>query len=157
MDNIIYIEFLNKSHLPPGEWWREPDYCEWTFRDYKCLAVRDMTLGNWVGFVGVSTDHPTFGKSLKTGTVDEGWCLTLSVHGGISFLGKLPIKFKDLNKGRWWFGFECSQGTDILPVMMVAEPNTVISPTQSYKNLIFVRSEANKLVKQLVALKKGLT
>jgi hypothetical protein len=148
MDNVIYLQFLSKTHFPAGEWQREPDYCEWSNDDYKCLAIRDMVLGNWCGFVGVSTEHFTFGKSIKA-SLDEGWGLTLSVHGGISFMGKLPLQYKELNKGKWWFGFECSQGVDIIPVM-----SGEATPAQTYRNLVFVRKEANQLVKQLSILKR---
>ena len=155
-DNVIYIQFHNKKDFPPGKWSREPDYCKWEHCGLTCVSIRDMTLGVWKGFVGVTKEHPAFNKSLESIFKDK-WGLHIMVHGGISIAGKLPTPdYKDLNRGRWWFGFECSQGEDVMPLIQLDKSDPLAAAaqaSQSYKDLVFVRKETNDLAKQIFDVK----
>lgn len=144
-DNIIHIKFYDKKNFLPGPWNKEPDYCEWVYRGQKCLALRNMEYGFWQGFVGITSDHPAFNKQL-TDIFNEKWGLCVLVHGGLCMAGKLPSKYKDLNKKYWWFGFSCCQAEDIIPIEKSSDPE------QSYKNFSFVRSEVQELIDQLFNL-----
>lgn len=154
-DNVVFIEFYNKKNFPPGAWMREPDFCKWKSCGLECVAIRDMRLGMWRGFVGLSKDHPGFSKSFLD-MINEGWGLGLNVHGGIALTGKLPIKYKDLNKNIWWIGFECTQGEDLMPLVTIdkTEPLMVqIASMQKYRDISFIRKETNQLAKQLIKIK----
>ncbi len=75
----------------------EPDLCQWEAYGFTCLALRDMKMGIWRGFVSVPKDHKASNKSLLE-IIGEEWGLNLDVHGGLSVAGKLPPKYKDFNK-----------------------------------------------------------
>jgi len=152
--NIVYIQFHKKIGFPSGEWLREPDYCLWEAYDYLCLALRDTKLGVWKGFVGLPKEHVAYLKS-PLEIINEEWGIKIVVHGGISSAGKLPPKYKSLNKDTWWIGFECSKGEDMMPLVKLdkADPmSEQIIAGQTYKNLLFVRKEVHCLAKQLVKI-----
>lgn len=145
--NVVFIEFYNKKHFPPGVWMNEPDFCRWESYGFCCLAIRDMNLGMWRGFVGVTKIHPFFNKNFEE-ILHEEWLTNLDIHGGLSDIGKLPIKFNEYNDGIWWFSFECTQGEDFLP-LIESEKDVIVQYEQSYKDLHFVRRETNYLAKKL--------
>lgn len=151
-NNIVYIEFLDKKNFPPGDWMAEPDYCEWDAYGFNCLVLRDMKLGMWRGFISLPIGHKFYGYTL-TKILNQDWGLELEVHGGLSIAGKLPIKYKELNKDKWWLGFECSKGEDLLPLVKFDKDDPIyqgIRDHQSYKGFHFVRKETNHLAKQLL-------
>lgn len=154
-NNVVYIEFLNKKNFPPGDWMKEPDYCEWVQNELTCLALRDMKLGMWRGFVALTKEHVYFGKTLQH-IVNEELFEYLDVHGGISVAGKLPPKYKELNKDRWWMGFECALGEDLLPLAKLDVNDALqasVLEQQTYKDIHFVRREINYLAKKLAKVK----
>ncbi len=142
--NLIFIEFYDKKNFPPGIWMREPDYCEWQSHGLNCLAIRDMSLGMWRGFVKLTQGHPAYGKNFKQ-LLDANLIDTIEIHGGLSTIGKLPTKYKDQNKDSWWIGFECTQGEDYLPLLNHEDFGT----EQTYKTLQFVRNETIYLARSL--------
>lgn len=151
-NNVVYIEFLNKKNFPPGDWMREPDHCEWDSYGLHCLALRDMKLGIWRGFVSIPKEHKEFGKNL-TELISEEWGMNLEVHGGVCVAGKLPLRYKELNKDSWWIGFECTQGEDLFPLTKYDLNDPIfqgIRNHQTYKDLFFIRRETNSLAKQLL-------
>lgn len=155
VNNVVYIEFLNKKNFPPGHWMAEPDLCQWENYGLVCLTIRDMKLGMWRGFVALTQDHIGFGKPLEE-LILEPWGLNLQVHGGVSVSGKLPSKYKDFNKDKWWIGFECGHGEDLLPLVKLDSNDPIdasIMDNQSYKDIHFVRRETNRLAKQLAKVK----
>lgn len=154
-DNIIFLEFYNKKNFPPGVWLREPDFVKWKAYGLECVAIRDMTLGMWRGFVGVPSTHKAFSKKYED-IINEEWGLSLNVHGGISLTGKLPTKYKDLNKDVWWIGFACTHGEDLMPLVKIDRSDPLMAQIvnmQSYKDIKFVRKEINILAKQLCRIK----
>ena len=103
VSNVIFIEFYNKKNFPPGKWLREPDLCSWDQYDLPCLAIRDMSIGIWKGFVGLSEEHLFYNKGidelLKSHELLEFF---FSIHGGVCNAGRLPLKYKDHAKNFWW-------------------------------------------------------
>jgi hypothetical protein len=143
--NIVFIEFYNKKNFPPGIWMSEPDFCKWKSYGFTCLAIRDMSLGMWRGFVGITNKHPFFNKKFED-LLHQDWIDTLNIHGGLAAIGKLPIHYNEYNNDNWWFSFECTQGEDFIPLLNNDEgPSNFLS----YKNLHFVRRETNYLAQQL--------
>lgn len=152
--NVVFIEFYNKKYFPIGPWLSEPDLCRWTYYGFTCLAIRDMSLGMWRGFVGLTSEHPAYNKEFKE-LLNHNWLLNLSVHGGIALIGKLPDKYKEYNEDLWWFGFESTQGEDFLPLLKYDEETLAeIQSQQTYKTLNYIRKETNWLAKQLWNIKK---
>lgn len=156
MSNIIYIEFLDKTNFPVGEWKSEPDICHWEYRGLSCLMLRDMKLGAWKGFVALKKGHVAFNKSIEQ-ISGELWSDDVEVYGGIVSAGKLPARYKEFNKDNWWIGFECMQGEDLLPLVKFDPTDPIfagIRNHQTYKNIHYVRRETNQLAKQLIHINK---
>lgn len=156
MNNVIFIEFYNKQNFPPGKWISEPDLCFWE-NQLPCLAIRDMGMGIWKGFVAVDKSHPLYGKSVEdmlTQSVMRD--IFIAVYGGLSGAGRLPIKYKEFAKDSWWIGIETSHGGDLMPLLNLdnSDPNMAkLISTQTYKDLHFIRKETNKLAKLISKLK----
>jgi hypothetical protein len=156
VNNVIFIEFYNKKNFPPGKWINEPDLCSWEC-NFPCLAIRDMTMGIWKGFVAVEEGHPLHGKSieemLKLPAMPD---IFLSVYGGLVGAGRLPAKYKEFAKNYWWVGIETSHGGDLMPLLKLDEGDPFMDKmisTQTYKDLSFIRRETNKLAKMISKLK----
>lgn len=148
MNNVIFLKFYNKQKFPPGKWVSEPDYCKWTRAGLTCVALRDMSLGVWKGFVGLQSNHTFFGKSvedmLKVPQMQDAF---LAVYGGICSAGYLPDKYEEDAKKLWWVGIETSHGGDLFPLLkMDNSPDMdILLSGQTYKDLLFIRKETNKL------------
>lgn len=157
MNNVIFIEFYNKKNFPPGKWLREPDLCSWEQYDLPCLAIRDMSIGVWKGFVGLSERHPFYNKSIDDLIRHEDLLeIFFSIHGGICNAGRLPPKYKDHAKQYWWIGMEASHGNDLMPLLKLDLPDADMSKvlaSQTYKDLFFIRKETNKLARYLSKVK----
>lgn len=156
MNNVIFIEFYDKKNFPPGKWLKEPDLCCWE-RELPCLAIRDMGMGVWKGFVGIEDSHPFFGKSIEEllklpGVLD----IFRGVHGGLCGAGRLPPKYKEFAKSYWWIGIETCQGDDLMPLLKLENINPDMAKmlsNRSYKDLRFIRKEINKLAKYVSTFK----
>lgn len=152
--NVVFIEFYDKSLFPKGIWRSEPDLCKWEAHSLVCLAIRDMTLGMWRGFVKLTNDHPAFNKSFKE-LLNSNMIDHVKVHGGLATIGKLPKKYKEYNLDAWWIGFECTQGEDYLPLLKTDPEFNALQNGQTYKTLQFVRTETVYLAKQLSRIKSN--
>lgn len=154
MDNIIFIEFYNKDRFPYGKWSNEPDICRWFHDGMPCLAIRDMSIGTWKGFVGVDSDHPFYSHPLDSLlNMSAAIEIFLSVHGGICTSGVLPPRYSEFSKNYWWLGIDTSHGGDLLPLIKNDPGMASMVATQSYKDFKFIRLETNKLANQLSKLK----
>ena len=108
IETIEYINpRINRSEWGGGEWDGEPDKVQWQ-GELPCLAVRSH-MGHWCGYVGVSPEHPLYGKGEWSDVGD------LKVHGGITFTGKCQdgeecatICHKAPEDDVWWLGFDCA-------------------------------------------------
>lgn len=147
---------------PNGEWDGEPDKMQWPDEatGMPCLAVRHMRSGHWCGYVGVTADHPHFGKSYETPDVD--------VHGGLTFADACsPGETEDRGICHvpgigepdhvWWFGFDCAHSGDRSPrdAAMEATGNPLYARDwkEDYKSLRYVQVQCAKLAAQLHEMK----
>lgn len=156
MNNIITIEFFNKKDFPPGKWLNEPDLCFWHC-GLPCLAVRDMNMGIWKGFVGLEEDHPLYEKTIDYIIgIPQALDLFRAASDRLSGAGKLSAKYQNYAKNCWWIGIETSSGTDLMPLLKLDQSDPVMAKmisNQTYKDFHFIRRETNKLAKQLLKLK----
>lgn len=157
LNNVIFLEWLNKKSFPKGVWRQEPDLCYWESYGLSCLAIRDMSLGIWKGFVGVEPGHLFHSKSieevLKTEEASE---IFFSVYGGICTAGPLIAKYKSYNRNLWWLGIETTHGSDYMPLLKLDMQNPDIARTvgdQTYKDFAFIRREINKLARSIARIK----
>jgi hypothetical protein len=156
VNNVIFIEFLNKQNFPPGKWLNEPDLCQWEHK-LPCLTIRDMGMGIWKGFVAVDGYHPFYGKSIEELIkIPDAMEIFLSVYGGLSGAGRLPAKYKEYAKNLWWIGIETSHGGDLMPLLKLeveGQDRDKMLSGQTYKDLRFIRKETNKLANMLAKLR----
>jgi hypothetical protein len=140
MNNLIYLEFNDKSHFPPGKWLLEPDFCKWGSCGLTCVVFRDMSWGIWRGWVGIPENHILYKKTIdKILDYEDSVDLFYSVHGGISAAGCLPYKYNNHNSNLWWIGIETCHGTDLVPLANLR------NESQTYKDFSFIRAETKKL------------
>lgn len=155
--NVIFIEFYDKKSFPPGKWIHEPDLCSWEQYNLPCLALRDMSIGVWKGFVGVSEGHPFYNLNIDDLLKNsEAMEIFFSVYGGISGAGRLSSKYKEIAKNHWWIGIETTHGGDLMPLLRMdtSDPDMAkLLSGQTYKDLRFIRRETNRLAKYLSKLK----
>jgi len=135
---------------------KEPDLCYWE-GELPCIALRDMAMGVWKGFVAIEEDHPFYGIAVQDLlSKDEALEVFSNVYGGITMAGRLPPKYKEYAKNYWWIGLETSHGADLMPLLKLdmSDPDMAkMLSSQSYKDLHFIRRETNKLAKYLIKLK----
>jgi hypothetical protein len=124
-----------------GPWETEPDLANWTdiATGLDCVAVRHPTIGTWCGYVGVTEDHPCFGKDYDA--------LDLRAHGGINW-ASATLHLCTCAPNFWWFGFDCGHAGDYLP-------GGLNQQTDEYRTLDYVRKECEALARQLLAIKDG--
>jgi hypothetical protein len=157
VSNVITIEFFNKKDFPPGKWLSEPDLCFWYYHDTPCLALRDMSMGIWKGFVGITEGHLLFEVPMdQVIALPQALELFRVAHGGLSGVGRLPAKYQNLAKNCWWVGIETTQGDDLMPMLKLdqGDPDMAkLLSNQTYKDLHFIRRETNKLARHLLKVK----
>lgn len=151
-------EYRNEKQTDWGDgpWTAEPDKVQ--FPDpttgLPCLIVRNL-IGALCGYVGVSSEHPTYGKNY--GDVD------VDVHGGLTFSSKcLPTEDKahgichvdPENDDVWWLGFDCGHAWDFVPGMAKyhKEFNLQFGSNDVYRDIEYVRGECARLAQQLAAM-----
>lgn len=152
METLEYTH-IDKSTWGEGPWQKEPDKKQWADpnTNLPCLIVRNSNMGNLCGYVGVTKDHPYFGK--------EEDQMDLKVHGGVTFTdGCQPgpeektIRHK-VDHGEddnvWWIGFDCAHGLDAIPGI----PPKYQMPHQTYRDFDYVENEVRSLAQQLLDIK----
>lgn len=154
VNNVIYLKFYNKNKFPPGRWQSEPDYCKWFQHGLICVALRDMSLGIWKGFVGLDKSHPCFAKSvdelIQAPNMLDAF---FDIYGGISSAGYLPDRYEEDAKKFWWLGCETSHGGDLYPLLKADPAMDNLLSGQTYKDLLFIRKETNKLARYVSRIK----
>jgi len=134
-----------------GPWCKEPNRFEFKHAGFDCLAVRQFH-GAWCGYVGVTEEHPYFGKNYDD--------LQFEVHGGLTYAKEcsgVVCHFSDNeSKKRWWFGFDCAHAQDLVPCfgsslqnMLNALEEKITKTKQVYRNLDYVIDEIKSLAEQL--------
>ena len=137
---------VDKTNWKRGPWDDEPDKVQFvTANGMPALVVRGP-FGALCGYVGVSSNHPFFGK--KWDDID------VSVHGGITFTNKCDPHPEAEKKGIchlveegeddniWWLGFDCGHSYDFCPAYDLPGFGFY---GQSYKNLAYVKREIENL------------
>lgn len=160
METIVYHTLKDKEKLfGDGPWCAEPDKMQWLDEEtgFPCLAVRQLVLGHWCGYVGVPRDHPYYGKNNNDCDV--------SVHGGLTFSDKCTpgpesetiCHIVDVGEDDdvWWLGFDCAHAFDLSPSVLKfhAYRATLCGIELAYRDLAYVREECRKLAAQLEALR----
>ena len=155
INNIIRLEFHDKSKFAKGPWSNEPDLVGWYRYTYPCLAIRESVSGTWKGFVGLPKNHAAHGKTFEQ-LLECQWFLEMEVYGGISYVGKLTTISKDYAPAQtWWLAFDTNlEGEDLSPIMLEKtedgkRPKLGPFGPITYKDLHFVRREVNDLARQL--------
>lgn len=152
--------FVDKSDWGEGVFQDEPDKISWTDTEtgLPCLIVRGP-LGALCGYVGVSEEHPWFGKDYSASLSGEEWgCDTpdsiLEVHGGITFSdycqeyeehGICHIPEPGQSDCVWWFGWDAAHSYDFCPKL----PELSAFSEAVYRDIDFVRDQTTKLAQQL--------
>lgn len=111
-----------------GVWVAEPNFLSWNRLELTCMVIRNGEMLHLCGYVGVDPKHILYGKTE----------LDVSVHGGLTFTGII----KELDPEMWWFGFDCAHFSDAIPAFKDNEQ-------QSYKDMVFVKSETDNLCEQI--------
>jgi hypothetical protein len=155
METIVYTNQQDRSSWPAGPWDNEPeDKIQWLDEETKlpCLVVRGLK-GAWCGYVGVTAEHPDFGKNLNDVDVD--------VHGGLAFAsfcqpgpdGKAICHIVENEEKIYWFGFDCCHYMDdchyIDEVPGLRRYFGANVTYKTYKPLAYVKQEVTKLARQL--------
>ena len=145
----------DKAAWGPGPWQDEPDKEQFpdAVTGLPCLVKRDP-FGSLCGYVGVSEDHPWFGKGY--GDVDA------DVHGGLTFADICQegdeahaichIPGPGEPDRVWWLGFDCGHAWDISPAMEARDGERgrapIRMPHSSYKTVAYVKAECARLAAQ---------
>lgn len=148
----------DKSGWDRGPWDDEPDKRQWpdAATGYPCLIVRNEA-GALCGYVGVTEDHPLFGK--------KGFDLPLDCHGGITFSAPCnpaePLEHGICHlpgPGEpdhvWWFGFDASHYDDLSPGMDAQLRSLMPDRTSRghYRDIAYISAQVAGLAAQLRAL-----
>jgi len=149
----IEYRTVDKSEWGEGPWQAEPDKVQWQDEatGLPCLIVRNIA-GCLCGYVGVTAEHPFFGKGY--GDVD------VEVHGGLTFSGPCNPQADEERhichvpaEGEpdhvFWFGFDCAHLGDLCPTFDRVWRQLGVLEKIEYKDIEYVRAEVRKLAKQL--------
>lgn len=144
--DLRVTRWIDRAGWPAGPWDVEPDRIQWkTEAGFPALIVRNGGIGNLCGYVGVPRSHSAHGKPYDDVSVD--------VHGGLTYAEKCAGRVCHVpNPGEpddvWWLGFDCAHGGDSCPGMMRHGHMSY----GSYKNVAYVRGEAESLARQLARM-----
>ena len=154
----IEYKFRDKTTWGDGPWMNEPDKIQWLDEETNmpCLIVRNPS-GALCGYVGVTSEHPAYGKDYSEVNVD--------VHGGLTFahtclhtddnLSICHVVEDGEDDNVWWFGFDTAHTGDLVPRYNNDEKlkfmnEDFMGRPATYKNIAYVRRETLDLAKQLV-------
>lgn len=140
---------IDKSDWPDGPWKDEPDRLDFAHVGYACLLLRNDSLGQWCGYVGIDKQHPYYGKGYDDCDVD--------VHGGLTYAEKCDgqrichIPASGMPDDVWWLGFDCGHFGDLSPGMLAllrdaGIPNLI---PETYRTFDYVKSQTEWLAEQL--------
>lgn len=78
---------------------------EFEHEGLKCVVIFGRH-GNRCGYVGVTKDHPEYGKDYSDVEGDY------EVHGGLTYAGGGENSTYPINSDLWWFGYDCAHYMD---------------------------------------------
>lgn len=162
------IEYRNpsvdKASWGAGPWVTEPDKKQWMDEatGLPCLMVRSTHCsGAWCGYVGVTENHPFFGKEYHD--LED-----IGVHGGLTFAGKCQEEQNDCegvchkvaegeNDNIWWFGFDCAHYMDFSPLLVATMQKITHNiadyhKEEIYRDQVYVTEQVKNLALQLKAI-----
>lgn len=141
-----------------GEWNSEPNRVQFVHAGLDCLVIRNPSVLNWCGYVGVPKGNRFYGT-------DDPEC-ELDVHGGITYAS--PCHMHICHKpedGRsddvWWLGFDCGHFLDLLPTHTVIMKRAMEFRNLNqeerrlwgeYRNQAYVMAETRRLAEQIARL-----
>lgn len=164
-------KFIEKYHVidkriwGDGPWVGEPDKVVWVDKatDLDCMIVRNRA-GALCGYVGVSNEHPFYGKQMLDTPI-------LHVHGGVTFASGCveegdhetsvchnpqPGRTSDI----WWLGFDCCHAWDIAPAMdaQMNEIGLGLPPMDGlmYRDINYVIDQCEALATQVKEVEHGM-
>lgn len=135
--------YLDRSAWSRGPWDEEPfDFLSWEEQGVKCMIHRNPT-GAWCGYIGVPTEHAWHGADTKELSY-------VRVHGGVTFAEDTCREPNDnLNRdGRWWVGFDCGHGCDVMPIMSGRLLEAMTDFGSTYRDAEYAIAEVRKLLAQ---------
>jgi hypothetical protein len=165
MEKIELRGLVDRRGWAPGPWDDEPDKVEW--RDIAtgapCIAIRNLYLGFWCGYVAVPPGHPWHGlppDDVHPGTLRE-----------INFTGACdpdtwpePRLCHTPQPGEpaqvWWIGFDCGYARDYAPSeSLIRHPGLDESARRRgghlicrpYRSLAYVTVECAAIARAIVA------
>lgn len=100
---------------------------------YHLVIWRHPVFGTLNGYIGVKRRHPLY----------RNMSINLSVHGGVTFTGKLNEE--GFKKKFWYIGFDTAHSWDYVPIL-----NDGLS--SHYRDLGYVKQEVQKLLDQIKEL-----
>lgn len=130
-------------------WEAEPRAVFNTVEGYHIVVYRSQ-LGNLNGYVGVKRDHPLYGLPMNNKKL-----ACLSVHGGVTFAGKIDWDSSFKNK-YWYIGFDTAHYMDLVPSMYKMNREMGFPPMADgvYRDMQYVSNEVNLLASQIRIIKK---
>lgn len=144
------------AKAPKGPWTNEPHRLNWKHAGLDCMIVRNPTLLNLCGYVGVPKLHLLFGKECNE---VHGWGeyetprADIDVHGGLTYSKECFGSIcHDSPQEVWWFGFDCAHCDDLVPGMMIHVP---MEEGLFYRDFRYVKSETERLAEQLAGVQLG--
>jgi hypothetical protein len=164
---------IDKSGWGSGPWLSEPDKRQWADEatGLPCLIARGP-MGALCGYVGVSPDHPAYGRHYYSPSYDEDGNATvptaldkaiddLDVHGGLTYARACDGSAEDRGICHvpgdsepdhvWWFGFDCAHSGDYAPDLRSKTPWEEYG-VESYRTLSYVAEQCASLAKQLAEI-----
>lgn len=153
--------------IDKGPWDEEPNRVEFESYGFNCLLVRNPFMFNWCGYVGVSPNHPDYGKSYDDDSFDN-----IEVHGGLTYAEHCQDVICHVTEASddrlYWFGFDCAHAGDLVPGMEASRK--LWSATQQvmeeqiaklsflrkpiYRDVKYVKEETKRLAWQLYEREK---
>lgn len=132
---------------------KEGDVFLWKDKDFICIAYRNGVIGHWCGYVGITKEHPAFGKKYWITSESENGLTKVEeaindvrVHGGLTFASTHYIWEID---ERWFFGFDCAHCDDIVIYPNTPDDEIVGLYDREYRTLDYVKKEIKLLAEQL--------
>lgn len=144
----------DKTSWLRGPWDAEPDKAQWTdpATNLPCLIVRGP-MGALCGYVGVSPDHPWFGRGYDDCQAASGDYV--EVHGGLTYANHCRPGPEDSaichvpDEGQpdniWWLGFDCSHSGDMYGMNL---PELLWDRDNPYRDFAYVQHECTQLAAQ---------
>lgn len=167
IEKHLYTSDQKFQWFGDGEWIKEPDMVEFTYKNYECTILRICIeqpcskdfprFGGYInGYVTIPKEHPYYEKHYDDMEID--------CHGGLTF--------SEISDNKYMIGFDCAHSGDYVPSMQKFKKENqemidlrkrfpiregfdkfgLFNPT--YKNMDFCVKECKSIVDQLIDIPK---